>query len=181
MATPRHMECRLGSSRLGGAEDRQYVSLRQLARARCRMRQGLISLLGTWWRSNQGKLEACRRELSQSLERETATSEVLGIISSSPSNLEPVFDTILANATRLCEAQFGILSRYDGDVFHTDGLHNVAPALAEYLRRDPQRPDPRNSLGRVLQTKQPVHIPDVTLEPAYAERERLRVTAIELA
>src|SRR5262249_57724657 len=109
MATPRHMECRRGSSRLGGVEDRQYVSLRQLGGARCRMRQGLISLLGTWWRSNQGELEACRRELSESLERETATSQVLGIISSSPSDLQPVFETILSNATRLCEAIYGTL------------------------------------------------------------------------
>jgi hypothetical protein len=89
------------------------------------MRQGLISLLGTWWRSNRGEFDACRRELSEAvqrekaasdretaisrelreaLDREKATSEVLGIISSSPTNLEPVFKTILANATRLCEA-----------------------------------------------------------------------------
>src|SRR5262249_52255522 len=151
MATPRHMECRLGSSRLGGAEDRQYVSLRQLARARCRMRQGLFSLLGTWWRSNQGELDACRRELSKSLEQEAATSrelsqaleqqrttsrelsealgqqaatsQVLGIISSSPTDLEPVFETILTNATRLCEASYGTLWLCEGDAFRCAALH----------------------------------------------------------
>jgi GAF domain-containing protein len=144
------------------------------------MRQGLISLLGTWWRSNQGELEACRRELSESLERETATSQVLGIISSSPSDLQPVFETILANATRLCEAQFGILYRYDGNVFHLGALHNVAPALAEYLRREPLRPGPENSYGRLLQTKQPVHVPDAAAESVYIEREPLRVAAVEL-
>ena len=72
-------------------------------------------------------------ELRESLEQQTATSEVRGVISSSPSDLRPVFETILANATRLCEAQFGILYRYDGNVFHLGALHNVAPALAEYL------------------------------------------------
>jgi chromosome segregation ATPase len=95
------------------------------------MRQGLISRLELWWRGNRGELEACRRELSEalqqekaasdretaisrelreSLERETATSQVLGIISSSPTDLDRVFETILANATRLCEASYGTLS-----------------------------------------------------------------------
>src|SRR6266536_929920 len=120
-------------------------------------------------------------ELRESLEQQTATSEVLSVISSSPGELKPVFETMLGNAIRLCEAQFGILYRYDGDVFHADGLYNVAPAFADYLSREPPRPDPRNSLGRVLQTKQPVHIPDVTAEPAYAERERLRATAVKVA
>jgi GAF domain-containing protein len=120
-------------------------------------------------------------ELRESLEQQTATSEVLGVISSSPSDLRPVFETILANATRLCEAQFGILYRYDGNVFHLGALHNVAPALAEYLRREPLlRPGPENSYGRLLQTKQPVHVPDAAAEPVYIEREPLRVAAVEL-
>src|SRR5215831_10185908 len=68
------------------------IERRPPPRRGCRMRQSLISLLGTWWRSNQGELEACRRELSQSLERDTATPQVLGIISSSPSDLQPVFE-----------------------------------------------------------------------------------------
>jgi GAF domain-containing protein len=158
------------------------------------MRQGLIRRLGSWWRSNQGELDACRRELSEalereaatsrelsaSLEREKATSQVLGIISSSPSDLEPVFQAMLANATRLCEANFGILYRYDGNVFHADALYNVAPALADYLRREPPRPGPTTALGRLLESKQPVHIRDVAAEPAYAERVPLRVAAVEL-
>jgi GAF domain-containing protein len=122
---------------------------------------------------------ATSRELGEALERERATSEVLGIISSSP-DLEPVFETILANATRLCEAQFGILYRYDGNVFHADALYNVAPALADYLRREPPRPGPTTALGRLLESKQPVHIRDVAAEPAYAERVPSRVAAVEL-
>jgi signal transduction histidine kinase len=126
------------------------------------------------------QLDIRTKELSESLERETATSQVLGVISGSPADLEPVFETILANATRLCEAQFGILYRYDGDVFHLGALHNVAPALAEYLRREPLRPGPENSYGRLLQTKQPVHVPDAAAESVYIEREPLRVAAVEL-
>jgi signal transduction histidine kinase/DNA-binding response OmpR family regulator len=115
------------------------------------------------------------------LEQQAATSEVLQVISSSPSELEPVFQAMLAHATRLCEANFGVLYRFDGHVFHAVGLQNAVPALSDYLRREPPRPDPRNALGRVLRTKQPVHITDITAEPAYAEREPARVAAVELA
>ncbi len=121
------------------------------------------------------------RELSQALEQQAATSEVLRVISSSPGELEPVFQAVLAHATRLCEANFGVLYRFDGHVFHAVALQDAVPALGDYLRREPPRPDPRNALGRVLRTKQPVHITDITAEPAYAEREPARVAAVELA
>src|SRR5262249_3037185 len=124
--------------------------------------------------------KATSRELSESLERETATSQVLGIISSSPSDLQSVFQTILANATRLCEAGFGILYRYDGNVFHAEAMRDVSPEFAQWLRQEPNRADPRNALGRMLGTKQPVHIADVTAEPAYAEREPTRIALVEV-
>src|SRR6266567_3319760 len=117
------------------------------------------------------ELQARTSELSESLEQQTATSEVLGVISSSPGELEPVFQAMLANATRLCEANFGIL-------FHAVALQDAVPAYAEYLRREPWPRSP--ALGRLLETKQAVHIPDVTAEPAYAEREPRRVAAVEL-
>src|SRR5262249_57970336 len=111
----------------------------------------------------------------------TATSEVLGVISSSPGELEPVFQAMLANAMRLCEANFGMLLRYDGDLFHAVALQNLTPAHGEYLRDHPLRPDPRTAVGRLLQTKQPVHIIDVTAEPAYVEGEPSRVALVEIA
>ncbi len=126
-----------------------------------------------------------KKQLSESLERETATSQVLGVISSSPGELEPVFQTMLANATRLCEASFGVLYRFDGHLFHAEAMQDVSPAFADYLRgeprRDPNRLDPRHALVRLLQTKQPVHIADVTTEPAYAEREPTRIALAEIA
>jgi hypothetical protein len=70
------------------------------------------------------------RELTESLAQQTATSEVLGVISSSPGELQSVFQAILANATRLCEASFGILYRYDGNVFHTEAMRDVSPEFA---------------------------------------------------
>src|SRR5262249_23246143 len=126
-------------------------------------------------------MQARTRELSDALAQQTATSEILQVISSSPRELEPVFQAMLAHATRLCEANFGVLYRFDGQVFHAVALQDAVPALGDYLRRQPPRPDPRNALGRVLRTKQPVHIADITLEPAYAEREPARVAAVELA
>src|SRR5262249_46482283 len=96
------------------------------------------------------------RQLSQALEQQAATSEVLHVSASSPCEVEPVFQAMLAHATRLCEANFGVLYRFDGHVFHAVALQDAVPALGDYLRREPPRPDPRNALGRVLRTKQPV-------------------------
>src|SRR5205085_940509 len=87
------------------------------------------------------EVQARSRELSEALEQQTATSEVLRVISSSQGELEPVFQAMLANATRLCEANFGILYRYDGTVFRAVALQDAVPAYGEYLRREPPRPD----------------------------------------
>jgi GAF domain-containing protein len=123
-----------------------------------------------------------RRELAEAREQQTATLEVLRVISSSPGELEPVFETILANATRICEAKFGILYLRDGEAFRLRALHGAPPAFAEASWRDPVvQPGPRTGFGRVIQTKQPVHIVDVTVDPAYAERDPLRVPLVEQA
>src|SRR5262249_57225987 len=83
------------------------------------------------------------RELSESLEQQTATSEVLQVISSSPGELEPVFETMLANATRICGAKFGVLFRSEGDALRAVALHGAPPLFAEERRRNPViRPTP---------------------------------------
>src|SRR6266540_890690 len=128
------------------------------------------------------QLDIRTKELSEAVERETATSEVLGIISSSPGELEPVFETILANATRICEAKFGILYLRDGEAFRLAALYGAPPAFAEASWREPVvQPGPRTGFGRLIQTKQPIHIVDVTVDPAYAERDPLRVPLVEQA
>jgi GAF domain-containing protein len=77
-------------------------------------------------------------QLSESLEQQTATSDILSVISGSPGQLEPVFQTILANATRICEANFGILNLFDGSTFHSRATHGIAPEYMDFLKRHPQ-------------------------------------------
>jgi two-component system, NtrC family, sensor kinase len=119
--------------------------------------------------------------LAEAREQQTATSEVLGVISSSPGELEPVFQAMLANAARICEAKFGTLYLRDGDGFHAASLHNAPPAFAENRKRGLIRPGPGTALGRLLRTKQVVRIADVTMEPAYIEGDPLLVTDVKLA
>ncbi len=120
------------------------------------------------------------RELAEAREREAATSEVLKVISSSPGDLKPIFDAILENATRICEAHIGILFRYEDGAFTAVSLLGVTPAYAEYLNRGPIRPSPGTGLGRVASTRQTVHIVDTQAESAYAEAEPLRVATAKL-
>jgi GAF domain-containing protein len=112
-------------------------------------------------------------ELRESLDQQTATSEVLGVISASPGELEPVFDAMLANATRICEAKYGMLWLFEGDGFRPVALHGLPPALAAERRPDMVfSPDPALPLGRVARTKQIIHIADITTEPGYIQGDR---------
>ena len=121
-------------------------------------------------------------DLTESLEQQTATSEVLGIISSSPGELEPVFKSILANATRLCDAKFGALQLHENGTFRIALDYNPPPAFAEYRQRDPLIwPSPLNALGRVVATKRLVHIADYAAERAYQERDPAAVSLVERA
>ena len=126
------------------------------------------------------ELQARTRELSESLEQQTATSEVLRVISSSPGELQPVFETMLENATRLCAAKIGILWLAEGDSLRSVALHGVPPALAEARRREPLAQfGPNTPLGRAVRTRQVVHIDDLTKEPAYLERIPRVVSLVE--
>src|SRR5262249_13516367 len=106
------------------------------------------------------------RELSESLDQQTATSEVLRVIGSSPGELEPVFQAMLENATRICEAKFGVLYRFDGDTFHFAAEVGTPPELAEFVRRrGPFQPTPDTPVvDRVMRTKQVVHTADEAAE-----------------
>jgi len=120
-------------------------------------------------------------ELGESLEQQTATSEVLGVISGSLGELQPVFETILANATRICEAKFGTLYLHEGGAFRLAAMHNAPPAYAENRQREPVfRPHPGSALGQITLRKQVVHIADIRMIQAYAERAPHVVASAEL-
>src|SRR5262249_55673352 len=120
-------------------------------------------------------------ELRESLEQQTATSEVLGVISSSPGELKPVFETMLANATRLCDAKFGLLNLYVGDSFFRQvAFHNVPSAYAETRGVETFRPPPGSGHAEVLRTKEVVHIDDLRSMPPYREGNPLIVAFVDL-
>jgi GAF domain-containing protein len=120
-------------------------------------------------------------ELRQSLEQQTATSEVLQVISGSPGDLEPVFASMLENAVRICDATQGNINRWDGEALHVMATHNTPPAFAEARRRFPIRPGPKGFTGRMVATKTVVHVADIAAEPAYIEhRLPETVAAVEL-
>ena len=109
------------------------------------------------------------RELSEALEQQTATSEVLQVISSSPGNLEPVFEALLANAQRLCGAKFGTLLLREGDAFRTMAMHGATSEYTEARQRTPLiQPAGDTGLGRVLKAKKVVQIADIQEVPGYA-------------
>ncbi|WP_249132936.1 GAF domain-containing protein [Bradyrhizobium sp. AUGA SZCCT0182] len=120
------------------------------------------------------------RELSESLEQQTATSEVLSVISRSAGDLEPVFQSMLENATRICGAQFGLMNLYDGDSFHTVGFHNVPPAF-EAARQQSFRAHPDGDLGQMVLTKKVAHIHDLRTRPLYIQGDPATVQLAELA
>jgi adenylate cyclase len=113
-------------------------------------------------------------DLTESLEQQTATSEVLKIIASSPGNLEPVFRKMLGSATRICEAKFGTLFLYDGNTFRVAAGVGTPPELAEFERlRGPFRPELGSRLERIVGTKQVIHIVDDAAEGVPSPPTRL--------
>jgi class 3 adenylate cyclase/putative methionine-R-sulfoxide reductase with GAF domain len=121
-------------------------------------------------------------ELKEAREQQTATSEVLKVISSSPGELEPVFMAMLENAVRICEAKFGGMFLREGDAFRTVALHNAPPAYAELRRRDPIiHPHPKSGLGRLVATKQVVHIADILEDEGYLAGASISVAIFKTA
>ena len=129
----------------------------------------------------QEQVAALTRELKEAREQQSATSDVLNVISSSPGEIEPVFHSMLEKAVRICQATFGNIYRWDGHEVELIASHNVPPAFAEHRRRSPYRPSEDNAFGRMIATKTLVHAIDAAAERAYTERrEPGVVAAVEL-
>ena len=121
------------------------------------------------------------RELNEALEQQAATSEVLGVINSASGELERVFQSMLQNATRICDATFGNIYRWDGQTLQLVGTHNTPPAFAEARKRHPFRPDPNVPASRAMTTRSVIHITDAAAERSYIEERRPPfVDAVEL-
>ena len=121
------------------------------------------------------------RELSESLEQQTATSEVLKVISSSPGELEPVFRTMLENATNLWAAEFGNMYLRRGDAFELAATHNMLPDFAEERKRMPYHLDRGKSpSNQMVRTKSIIHVADLRSHDLYLSRDPRAVAGVEL-
>ena len=118
-------------------------------------------------------------ELRQSLEQQTATADVLQVVSSSLGDLEPVFATMSEKAVRICDATFGNIYRWDGEALHLVATHDTPPAFAE--ARKQSLPSANRIVSSILKTKTPVHMPDAAALPGYIDRSDLAaVQSVEL-
>ena len=126
------------------------------------------------------KVALLTRERDEALEQQKATSEVLKVISSAPGELETVFNSILQNATRICQAKFGNLWLREGDSFRITATYGAPPAYREYLQSEPVVvPHARSALGRIVSNREVVQIDDITTAPTYGSG--MRVATVELA
>jgi signal transduction histidine kinase len=120
-------------------------------------------------------------DLTESLEQQTATSEVLRVISTSPGELKSVFDAVLLNAMRLCQAKFAMLFLYQGNEFRAVCTRDVPPVWAQWLAKNPIRADPRIPMVRAASTKKPVHVEDARQDVSYLEGLPGMVGLVELS
>jgi signal transduction histidine kinase len=119
--------------------------------------------------------------LAETLEQQTAIAEILRTISQSPTEIQPVFETILENACRLCEADLGFVMTFDGECYHTVAFRGGRPAFIEFMTKAPLKPEPGTGLHRLIHERQPIHITDLKAEEAYRSRvpQRMAVTDLE--
>jgi GAF domain-containing protein len=120
-------------------------------------------------------LTEAHAQVTEAFERQTATSEILGIISRSPTDVQPVFDTIVRSATKLCDGLFGALVRFDGELVHFVAQHNFPPAALDEVRRIwPTRPSRISGAGRAILDRAVVQIPDIELDSEYGLQQLSR-------
>ncbi len=145
--------------------DVQLFTVRQIALLQTFADQAVIAIENVRLFTELG---ARNRDLTETLEQQTATSEILRVISSSPTDVQPVFDTIVANAVSLCGARMGAVYRFDGELVHLVAHHNYPPAVLEVLQRMyPRPPRPDQASGRAILTSAVAQIEDMLADPSY--------------
>ena len=160
-------QLRLGAAQLGAGNLEQRISIKTGDELELLADQfnDMAGRLEESYAGLEQKVEQRTHELSESLEQQTATSQVLQVISSSPGDLKPVFDTMLDNATRICEAAFASMLLREGDAFRRVAIHNAPQAYLEFNERSPTlTPQAASSLKRFVETKKVLHIPDMAAE-----------------
>ena len=173
---------RTGAARLGGGDLSQRISVNtgDELEALADQFNDMAGRLQESYTGLEKKVEVRTQALTEALEQQTATSEVLKVISSSRGELQPVFETMLANAVRICQANFGVLFRFEDGAAHAIAMFGVPPAFADFWESGPKRFGPGTAFARVAETKQTVHVIDVKEEPAYIEGEPVLVAAVSL-
>src|SRR5262252_5632893 len=151
---------RAGAARIGGGDLSQRISVNtgDELEALADQFNDMAGRLQESYTGLEKKVELRTQALSEALEQQTATSEVLKVISSSPGELQPVFEAMMANAVRICEASFGVLYRYEDGAMQAAAMHGVPPAFVEMWTNRPLRPGPQTPFGRVVATKQAVQV-----------------------
>jgi signal transduction histidine kinase len=160
---------RAGAERIGGGDFTQRISIKtgdelegladQFNDMGARLQESYADL--------EHKVEQRTAELTESLEQQTATAEVLQVISSSPGELEPVFQSMLENATRICGANFGAMALWNGTDFDSIAEYNLPPAFAAWRQQAPIHPHPLTAIAAVVRTHKFAHVHDVRSSPAY--------------
>ena len=157
----------------GKAQHRKTLARRDVRKAVRRRRRGSVT-------EQETEVTQLRRELQEALQQQTATADVLKVISNSPGELAPIFNAILQNAVRICDAKFAHLWLREGNSLRIGGTHGAPDAFVAYLRDVPVfRPKPETGLGQLLRMKQLFHLADITSLPTYGDK--LREATIKFA
>ncbi|MGD0151965.1 MAG: ATP-binding protein [Xanthobacteraceae bacterium] len=173
---------RSGAARIGRGDLSQRISIKtgDEVEALADQFNDMAGRLEESYADLEKKVDDRTRELTQALEQQTATSEVLQVISSSPGELGPVFDAMLQNAVRICEAKFGNMWVREGDKFRIVAIHGAPQEYRDAMLGDPLvLPDPQSTMGRLVSTGKVVQIDDIATAPTHGMRAR--IATIELA
>jgi GAF domain-containing protein/HAMP domain-containing protein len=174
---------RAGAARIGSGDLSQRIAIKtgDEVEALADQFNDMAGRLQESYAGLERKVELRTHELTESLEQQTATSEVLQVISSSPGDLEPVFAAMLENAVRICEAKFGNISRWDGEALHMLAAHNTPLALAEARRHMPMFSKENPLIIEMLEKKAAVQVPDAAARSGYLDRsDRGAVAVVDL-